>query len=121
MSVLDPGRPVRLRPRPVAACWRPLVRSAAWGSVVVVVALWLSGRGAQLLAAGTAERLTSLGRLTGLVAADLLLVLVLLMARIHVIESSIGDYELARRHREMGFWWFTVLITQLVLITVGYA
>ena len=120
MSVLDTTRSGQ-RPRPVARFWRPLIRSMGRGSVVVVVALWLSGRGAALLAAGNAERLTSLGRLTGLVAADLLLVLVLLMARVPVIERSIGQDELARRHRTLGFWSFTLLLAHLGLITLGYA
>ena len=42
-------------------------------SVVVSVALWLAGRGGQDLFGSGAVSLTSLGRVTGLVASDLLL------------------------------------------------
>ena len=46
--------------------------------------------------------LTALGRLTGLVASDLLLVQVLLMARIPWVERAYGQDALARRHRLVG-------------------
>jgi predicted ferric reductase len=91
-----------------------------WASVLVVVALWLAGRGVQLLASKPADQLTSVGRLTGLVAADLLLVQVFLMARVPMIERSYGQDELARRHRLVGFWSFNLLIAHVILITVGY-
>jgi predicted ferric reductase len=96
------------------------VAVACWASVLVVVALWLSGRGVQLLGAKPADLLTSLGRLTGLVAADLLLIQVFLMARVPIIERSYGQDELARRHRLVGFWSFNLLMAHVVLITIGY-
>ena len=43
--------------------------------------------------------LTSVGRLAGLLASDLLLVQVLLMARVPVLESAFGQDRLARLHR----------------------
>ena len=113
--------PARARVRPVPRWWRDAVGVAAWASGLVVVSLWLAGRGGQLLAARPADQLTSLGRLTGLVAADLLLLQVLLMARVPLIERSYGQDELARRHRLVGFWSFNLLIAHVVLITVGYA
>ena len=94
---------------------------ATWASMLVVAALWLRGRGVQLLSTGVGDQLTSLGRLTGLVAADLLLVQVLLLARVPVIERSYGQDELARRHRLVGFWSFNLMLLHIVLITVGYA
>jgi predicted ferric reductase len=87
----------------------------------VVVGLWLQGRGVQDLSAGTALATTSIGRLTGLLAADLLLVQVFLMARVPVVERSYGQDELARRHRLVGFWSFNLLLAHIVLITTGYA
>src|SRR4030095_11772812 len=51
-------------------------------SMLVVVALWVHARGIQDLLGGGAVEFTSIGRLTGLVASDLLLIMVLLMARI---------------------------------------
>ena len=69
----------------------------------------------------TGEALTSLGRVTGLVASDLLLVQVLLMARIPMVERSYGQDELARRHRWVGFTSFNLMVAHVVLITLGYA
>ncbi len=68
-----------------------------------------------------AGALISLGRLTGLVASDLLLIQVLLMARIPFVERSYGQDELARRHRLVGFTSVNLLGAHMVLITLGYA
>jgi ferredoxin-NADP reductase/DMSO/TMAO reductase YedYZ heme-binding membrane subunit len=98
--------------------WRDGVGSATWGSMIVVLALWLSNGGVQSL--GT-EPFTGLGRLTGLIAADLLLIQVFLMARVPVIERSYGQDELARRHRLVGFTSFNLMMAHVVLIILGYA
>jgi predicted ferric reductase len=111
------GARVRRTPR----WWRDAVGVACWSTALVVLALWLHGRGVQSLQGSTGERLTSLGRATGLVAADLLLIQVVLMARVPVIERSYGQDELARRHRLVGFWSFNLLLAHIALITVGYA
>jgi predicted ferric reductase len=89
-------------------------------SVAVVVALWLSNRGVQNLS-GPGGAATSLGRLTGLIASDLLLLQVLLMARIPWVERSYGQDTLARRHRLVGFASFWLMVAHVLLITVGYA
>ncbi len=70
--------------------------------------------------ASVAGALTTLGRLTGLVA-QLLLVQVLLMARIPLVERSYGQHELARRHRLVGCWSASLLGAHLLLIWLGYA
>jgi predicted ferric reductase len=111
--------PVRLRATP--RWWRDATAVACWTSALVVVSLWLRGRGVQALGTSTGDQLTSLGRLTGLVAADLLLIQVFLMARVPLIERSYGQDELARRHRLVGFWSFNLLLAHIVLITIGYA
>jgi len=111
---------VRLRTRRTGRWWPEAIAMACWASVLAVVALWLSGRGVQLLGSGPGDLLTSLGRLTGLVAADLLLIQVFLMARVPMIERSYGQDELARRHRLVGFWSFNLLLAHIVLITLGY-
>jgi predicted ferric reductase len=86
----------------------------------VVVALWVAGRGLQSMT-GPGGALTSLGRLTGLVSSDLLLLQVLLMARIPWVERRFGLDALARRHRVVGFWSFWLMVTHIALITLGYA
>ncbi|HEY8820989.1 MAG TPA: ferric reductase-like transmembrane domain-containing protein, partial [Dermatophilaceae bacterium] len=88
--------------------------------MLVVVALWVAGGGVQGLSSLGAA-LTSVGRLTGLVASDLLLIQVLLMARIPLVEQSYGQDELARRHRLVGFTSFNLMVVHIVTITAGYA
>ncbi|HEY0486805.1 MAG TPA: ferredoxin reductase family protein [Mycobacteriales bacterium] len=100
--------------------WVDVAGSAALLSVVVVVALWLAGGGATRLT-GPGALTTSAGRLTGLVASDLLLLQVLLMARIPWVERSYGQDTLARRHRLVGFTSFWLMLAHVVLITLGYA
>jgi predicted ferric reductase len=88
--------------------------------MLAVVALWVSGGGLQGLdQAGSG--LTSIGRLTGLVSSDLLLIQVLLMARIPLVERTYGQDELARRHRWVGFSSFNLMLLHIVTITLGYA
>ncbi|SCF11116.1 Ferredoxin-NADP reductase [Micromonospora purpureochromogenes] len=111
------ARPVRT---PASAWWADAIASAAAVSLLVVVALWVRGGGVQGLR-GWAAGLTSLGRLTGLVAADLLLIQVLLMARVPWIERTYGQDVLARWHRVVGFTSFNLLLAHIVLVTVGYA
>ncbi len=107
-------------PRPVPQWWRDTAGAATWLSVLVVIALWLAGGGLTAVHSG-GEALTSLGRVTGLVASDLLLVQVLLMARIPLVERSYGQDELARRHRWVGFASFNLMVLHVVAITLGYA
>ncbi|MDQ6715172.1 MAG: ferric reductase-like transmembrane domain-containing protein [Actinomycetota bacterium] len=100
--------------------WRDAAAAFTWLSLLAVVALWVSHGG--LLQLGTvAGALTATGRLTGLVASDLILIQVLLMARIPFVERSYGQDELARRHRLVGFTSFNLLWAHIVLITLGYA
>ncbi|SCG61873.1 ferredoxin reductase family protein [Micromonospora inositola] len=100
--------------------WADVIASAGAVSVLIVVALWVRGGGVQDLR-GWAAGLTSLGRLTGLVAADLLLIQVLLIARVPWIEGTYGQDTLARWHRVVGFVSFDLLLAHIVLITAGYA
>jgi predicted ferric reductase len=116
-----PATKMRRRVSPASPWWRDAVAIACWASAIVVVALWVSGRGLQSLGSTPSDVLTSLGRLTGLIAADLLLIQVFLMARVPMIERSYGQDELARRHRLVGFWSFNLLVLHVVLITVGYS
>jgi predicted ferric reductase len=112
--------PLSRRPAPIHQWWRDAAGLVTWLSLLFVVALWVAGRGLQQMS-GAAGLLTSTGRLTGLVAADLLLVQLLLMARIPWVERSYGQDELARRHRLVGFTSFTLTLAHIGLISLGYA
>ena len=94
--------------------------AALWLSLLAVAYWWAAGGGVQDLA-GWRDGLTSLGRLTGLAASDLLLAQVLLMARVPVLKRAFGQDELVRLHRLVGFTSFNLMVAHIVLITWGYA
>jgi predicted ferric reductase len=107
------GTPVRRRADAVTAI--------CWARATIVAGLWLAGGNLADLRGTHGAVLESLGRLAGLIAADLLLMQVLLMARIPAIERHYGQDELARRHRWVGFASVNLLLAHVGLITVGYA
>jgi predicted ferric reductase len=87
--------------------------------MLVVVVLWMAGGGVQELAhAGSG--LTSIGRLTGLVGSDLLLLQVLVMARIPLVERAFGQDELTRRH-SLAAYSIAFMLVHVIAITAGYA
>ncbi|MDQ1701875.1 MAG: hypothetical protein QOF57_1127 [Frankiaceae bacterium] len=111
-------------PLPTTTAWRPPRRwwsdaffVASSGTLIVVIALWLHNQGAQDL---RADPMTALGRLAGLLAADLMLLQVLAMARIPWLEAVVGQDRLARWHRIAGFTGFDLLLVHIGLITLGY-
>jgi DMSO/TMAO reductase YedYZ heme-binding membrane subunit len=91
-----------------------------WLGLLLITYWWVADGGVTDLA-HEASGLTSLGRLTGLWAADLLLVQVLLMSRLPPLEHAFGRDRLARTHRVVGLVSFYLLITHIVLIITGYA
>jgi predicted ferric reductase len=114
--------PVRTAPRRAVPRWYADAGGSAAGvSLLIVAALWLSNGGVQDIGAGGAVALSSIGRLTGLFSADLLLLQVLLMARIPLAERAFGQDRLARWHRWTGFTSFWLMVAHIVLITLGYA
>ena len=120
-TAFSPRYPVRRRqPHGTPRWWRDAAGIACWASILIVLALWLSGGGAQSLLRTPADLAISLGRLSGLISANLLLIQVLLMARIPMLERSYGQDELARRHRLVGFTSFSLLVAHVVLILTGY-
>jgi predicted ferric reductase len=108
--------PVHVTPRRPAPRWYADAGGVAAAiSLLVVVALWVGNGGLQQFG------LSSLGRLTGLLASDLLLLQVLLMARIPLVERAFGQDRLARWHRWTGFTSFWLMVVHIVTITLGYA
>ncbi|MHA7986173.1 ferredoxin reductase family protein [Rathayibacter sp. CAU 1779] len=107
--------------RPPTDWWRLGAVAVIWLTSLFVVALWVSGGGLEDLLRFDADTLNTLGRVTGLVAANLLLYQVLLMARIPLFERGFGRDGMTRMHRLVGFWSFWLMLAHIVLITVGYA
>ena len=94
--------------------------SALWLSLLLVTWWWVTGGGITQLG-GWATGLQSVGRITGLASAVLLLAQVVLMARVPVLERAFGQDALARIHRLVGFTSFNLMLAHLVTITWGYA
>jgi DMSO/TMAO reductase YedYZ heme-binding membrane subunit len=100
--------------------WRDAAGLAAWASLLAVVALWVGHGGLRGLS-GADGWLTGTGRLAGLLASDLMLLQVLMMARIPFVERSYGQDELARRHRLLGLTSFNLMLAHAVLVLAGYS
>jgi predicted ferric reductase len=101
--------------------WADVAGTVALGSVVIVIALWMQHAGLQAVTAGGASAASSLGRLAGLLASDLLLLQVFLMARVPWVERTFGQDRLTRWHRYVGFSSFWLLLAHIGLIVIGYA
>ncbi|MDX6658101.1 MAG: hypothetical protein QOH62_2894 [Solirubrobacteraceae bacterium] len=89
-------------------------------NVVLVIGLWLRSGGLPASGSG-GDVLTSIGRITGLIGTLLVLVQLLLIARLPVLERSVGFDRLTVWHRRNGRIALILLLVHAVLITIGYA
>lgn len=112
---------VAVRRNPRTALWHAAATAVIWLTSLFVVALWIAGGGITATLGLNAETLTTIGRLAGLVSANLLLYQVLLMARIPLFERGFGRDSMTRMHRFVGFWSFWLMGAHIVLLVLGYA
>src|SRR5438445_10473553 len=97
--------------------WADVLGPVAVGTVVVAVFLWLYQEGlGSLSTLDTA--LGSLASVAGLLASDLLLLQVVMLARIPQVERAWGHDLLARRHKLMAYWSFWLMMAHVLLFTV---
>ena len=89
---------------------------------------WLLGVGAIALAftannsmASLADALSVLGRATGIVAATMMMVQLLIIARVPVIERRLGHDRAALIHGQLGRLGFVAMIVHVLTLVVGYA
>jgi predicted ferric reductase len=120
MPSAPPAPSIDSRAARADAAVRAIGAAAVAGGLLMVTYWWTAGGGLTDLTSW-ANALMSLGRWTGLIASDLLLVQVLLMARIPVVERAVGQDRLAVWHRWTGFTSFTLMLAHIGLITWGYA
>jgi predicted ferric reductase len=64
---------------------------------------------------------SAVGRLAGFAGAYLMLIMVVLIARLPWLESSVGQDRLIRWHRQIAPWAIGLITAHVVLITLGYA
>jgi predicted ferric reductase len=108
--------PARTRMRSPMA-W--LLGAVVAANAAVVVYLWLHGGGISAAHDG-ADRLTSLGRITGLLGAYSALLQVLMLSRLPPLERLVGFDRLTVWHRRNGKLCIVLLLAHTVLITWGY-
>ncbi|MEU6604731.1 ferredoxin reductase family protein [Streptomyces shenzhenensis] len=89
-----------------------------WAGAAAVIALWWTGTGSVIGAAGW---LTGAGRIAGLLCGYACAVLVGLMARVPVLEVRVGSDRVARWHAMAGRYTVCLLVAHVVLILAGYA
>ncbi|MCQ8187662.1 ferric reductase-like transmembrane domain-containing protein [Streptomyces sp. RCU064] len=110
-------RPSRSAPRPPSPV-PVLVHLVIWGGAAAVLALWWSDTPSVVGAAGW---LTGAGRITGLLAGYACAILLLLMARVPLLDRAIGTDRLARWHAMGGRYVISLACAHVLLIIWGYA
>ncbi len=97
-----------------------LLTVIAWVSVAMSIALWLADGGvAKVTSIGNA--LTALGVVTGLVATDLMVLMLLLAARIPFVDRALGHDQAVAVHGKLGKWVIYGLLLHGWFLLSGYA
>ena len=91
----------------------------AWSSVAAAVALWLADGGATVIDSA-ASAFTALGIATGLAGMDLVLLMLLLAARVPLIDRTLGHDRALEFHGKLGKPSLYLLLGHGLLIAVGY-
>lgn len=89
-------------------------------SVAIVVAIFLADGGAARFTTPS-ETLTSMGIVSGLVGSDLLLVMLLLAARLPLIDRAFGHDRAMAVHQSLGKPALYLLLAHAALLIGGYA
>jgi predicted ferric reductase len=120
--VIEPSRAVRLSG--ARSTRRTAVAAVLWaavaGNTLLIVWLWLHG-GNVTDVHSTGDVLTSLARITGLLAAYSALLQVLLLARLPWLEPLVGFDRLTIWHRWNGHACLYLVLGHVVLSVWGYA
>lgn len=96
-----------------------LLGAVGWLSGVAAVALWLADGGASGFSsfAGT---MTALGIVAGLIGMDLVLLMLLLAARIPVVDNAIGHDRALEIHKSLGKPALYLLLAHGLFVAIGY-
>lgn len=122
LVLVPPTTRVRLGERKVLRLKRSqdFVEILAWSTVVAVIAMFLiDGAIAQIT--DVASALGALSRLTALVATDLLLIHMLLIARVPWIDRLYGHDRATGAHKKLGKPILYLVIAHFLASTIGYA
>ncbi len=97
-----------------------LLHVIAWSSVAASVALFLAFGGLATFTS-LASSLTSLGIVSGLVATDLMCLMLLLAARIPFVDRAFGHDHAVAVHSRLGKWVLCGLLLHAWFLICGYA
>jgi predicted ferric reductase len=89
-------------------------------SVAVAVALFLAAHGPAQFGTVSAA-VTSVGILCGLVGSDLILIMLVLAARVPLIDASVGHDRAMKLHRQLGKPGLYLLLAHGLILLIGYA
>jgi len=112
-------RPDRRRQYRRRARAADLLVAALWASGAVAITLFLATGGMSKFAT-IAGAVTSVGILTGLVGTDFILVMLVLAARVPIIDSTIGHDRAMAVHRSLGKPALYLLLAHALFLLVGY-
>lgn len=97
-----------------------LIEVVGWVSMAVAAALYLAYGGAERFGS-IAQAFTSIGILTGLVATDAVLIMLVLAARVPFIDRTLGQPRAIALHARMGQWAVIGLGLHAAFLLAGYA
>ncbi|WP_307812180.1 ferredoxin reductase family protein [Lacisediminihabitans changchengi] len=93
--------------------------AALWASAAAALALFLAYGGAGKF--GTvSDAITSVGIIAGLIGTDFILVMIVLAARIPIIDRTVGHDRAIAVHRSLGKPALYLLLAHAVLLIIGY-
>jgi ferredoxin-NADP reductase len=104
-------------PRPAIVDVGTALSGLGFGAVLAAVILGES-RGSLAAPGGL---FSAAGRLVGFAGTYFMLIMVVLIARLPWLESSVGQDRLVRWHRQLAPWAVGLITAHVVLITLGYA
>ncbi len=98
--------------------WKDTLESVFWLSGVGAVSLMLAARAP---IGSVADALITIGRATGIVAATMMMVQLLVIARVPIVERRFGHDRAALLHGRLGRIGFIVLTAHVMTLVLGYA
>lgn len=116
-ATLPTGRVARQLPQRLRVS-QSTALALIWAGGLAAVALWWKDTPFVI---GLGGWLTNAGRITGLLAGYLVVVLLALMARIPALERGVGTDQLARWHGMIGRYTVSLAVAHTLLIIWGYA
>jgi len=96
-----------------------LLTVIAWASLAGAVALWLADGGASGFSS-VAGAFTAVGVVAGLAGMDLVLLMLLLAARLPIIDGAVGHDRALEFHRKLGKPSLYLLLAHGALLAIGY-